>query len=368
MRGIAVLFMLEAHVFNEMLIPTLKATSWYNLLDFANGLMSPLFIFLAGLVFTIATRNKQDDIRSFGPALWKLLRRIGFIWIIAYALHLPFHSLNKMLHATTPDGWLRFYQANALHCIAAGWLFLLTSLIAITSEANFRRWLIGSGIMVVLATPLLWEIDFTRMMPAPLAAYLNEQHYSIFPLFPWLGFLLFGAAWGAAYLDAVAAGRERAFMKNMALIGAGLLALSYVVALLPVNLSYGTSSLRASPIFFIKRLGFVLLLLTAGWHISSKFLSEASLLVQMGRESLLVYVTHLIMLYKNVWGGTSLVRLYGNRLDPSQCLLAMLALMTVMSLAALLWGRIKQHSFAFARLATYATGCYLLLRFFTKQH
>lgn len=368
MRGIAVLFMLEAHVFNEMLMPTLKHSTWFALLDFVNGLMSPLFIFLAGFVFTIATRNKQDEMRFFGPALWKLLRRIGFIWIIAYALHLPFHSLNKMLQATTLDGWLRFYQANALHCIAAGWMFLLISVMVIKSELSYRRWLVGCTITIILATPLLWDIDFTRMMPSLLAAYINEQHYSIFPLFPWLGFLLLGALGAGIYLDAVAAGRERAFMKHLVLLGTGLFVVSYVVLLLPVPLNYGTTSLRASPLFFIKRLGFVLLLLTAGWYISNKLPSKVSWLVQVGQESLLVYVAHLIILYKNVWGGTNLVHQYGKMLKPSQCTLAALVLMGVMSLAAILWGRVKQHSFILARLATYAMSSYLLLRFLTREY
>lgn len=368
MRGIAVLFMLEAHVFNEMLMPTLKQSTWFALLDFANGLMSPLFIFLSGFVFTIATRKKQDEIRSLGPALWKLLRRIGFIWLIAYALHLPFHSLNKMLQATTSDGWLRFYQVNALHCIAAGWLFLLVSVMVIKSEQPYRRWLFGCAITIVLATPLLWDIDFTRMMPPPVAAYVNEQHYSIFPLFPWLGFLLLGALGAAAYLDAVAAGRERDLMKQLALLGAVLLAVSYLIPLLPVTLNYGTSSVRASPFFFIKRLGFVLLLMTVGWYISNRFSSKASLLVHVGRESLFVYVAHLIMLYKNVLGGTSLVQQYGKTFKPSQCMLAALALMMLMSLAAVLWGRVKQHSFILARLATYAMSGYLLLRFLTREY
>jgi uncharacterized membrane protein len=367
-RGVAVLAMLETHIFNDLLLPVCKKTAWFKVLDFANGLVAPLFIFVSGFVFIIAGQKKQNDFRSFGPALWKLLRRIGFIWIIAYALHLPFHSFKKMLWATTTDGWLRFYQSNVLHCIAVGWLFLLASFMAIRSEHIYRRWLIGCGVTIILVAPLLWDIDFTQTMPAPLAAYMNQQHYSGFPLFPWLSFMLLGAVGAAAYLDAVKVERERAFMKNLALIGAGLLVVSFLVSLLPFNLSYGTSVLRVSPFFFMKRLGFVLLLFTAGWHFSGKFVSDSSFLVEVGRESLLVYVAHLIILYKNVLGETSLAQQYGKTLTPSQCMLAVLALMTVMSLAAIIWGWVKRHSFTAARVATYATSCYLLFKFFTREH
>lgn len=194
LRGGAILVMIETHVSNTFLAPPLRDTTWFHTLTFVNGLVAPSFLFVSGFVLILGSRRKADEFRTFGPAFWKQLRRIGLVWAIGYVLHLPFHSFKKILAEATAEGWLKTYQVDILHCIAVGLLFLFVSVILIKSEVVRRRWLLVSGAAAVVATPFVWQIDFLGLIPAPLAAYLNDRHYSLFPIFPWLGYMLIGGA------------------------------------------------------------------------------------------------------------------------------------------------------------------------------
>ena len=79
LRGWALLVMIEVHVFNAFLLPYFQATSWFNMLNFINGLVAPSFIFISGFVFLLASQKKLESFRTFGPAFWKQLGRIGLM-------------------------------------------------------------------------------------------------------------------------------------------------------------------------------------------------------------------------------------------------------------------------------------------------
>ena len=76
------------------------------------------------------------------------------------------------------------------------------------------------ALIAVLVTPLIWRIDWVRTIPLGWAAYLSPAVGSQFPLFPWTGYVLVGAAlgqwylrWGTARLD---------WYANVALFAPGL--------------------------------------------------------------------------------------------------------------------------------------------------
>ncbi|MBI3949186.1 MAG: DUF1624 domain-containing protein [Acidobacteria bacterium] len=301
LRGGALLVMIETHVFNTFLVPQLKETNWFGPLNLINGLVAPSFLFVSGFVFSYGSRKKADEFRGFGPALWKQLRRIGLIWAIGYVLHLPYQSFKRVVAEATREDWLKFYQADILHCIAFGLLFLLVSATLIPSEVVRRRWLLLSGLATVLATPLVWKARFAQSVPVPMAAYLNDQHDSLFPLFPWLGYMLIGAAVALRYLEKSDKGRETEFIRRTAWIGGGLVLLAYLVSLLPIQPGYVSTGWRASPLFFAIRFGCVLLLMSACWYYVVRRSIEQSFVLDISRESLFVYTAHLVVIYSLSW-------------------------------------------------------------------
>ncbi|HVN47785.1 MAG TPA: acyltransferase family protein, partial [Bacteroidota bacterium] len=110
LRGWAVLVMIEVHVFNAFLLPEIRTTAWFGVLNFINGWVAPSFIFISGFVFLQASQKKLESFRTYGSAFWKQLSRIGLILLVGYFLHLPFFSFHRIMTDTDQAGWYRFYQ------------------------------------------------------------------------------------------------------------------------------------------------------------------------------------------------------------------------------------------------------------------
>jgi hypothetical protein len=89
--------------------------------------------------------------------------------------------------------------------------------------------------------------------------------------------------------------------------------------------------------------------------------------VDVSKESLLVYTLHLLVIYGEFWNGKSLDHWYGGTLSVSQCVLGTLVLMMAMIIVAKAWSRIKLTSLPWARYISYATGIFVLIAFIVKK-
>jgi uncharacterized membrane protein len=350
LRGWAMLVMIEVHVFNAFFLPEIRTAAWFGVLNFVNGWVAPSFIFISGFVFLLASQKKLESFRTYGSAFWKQLSRIGLVLLVGYFLHLPFFSLCRMMNETDQAGWFRFYQSDVLHCIAIGLLILFLARLAIKSTRIYRNTLFIAGVAVLLVTPLMWSIDFVSMIPAPLAAYLNGWHYSLFPLFPWIGFMLFGGYFAAGYIEARETGKEKNYILKFALIGSLLLSLSVIIRELPIHAYLGSSEVRTDPFFFAERLGIVMLLLTICWFYAEWRKTEQSVVLDASKESLMVYAAHLLVIYGQFWHDHSLYFYYGKTAGIFPCVVGTLALMAVMVVAAKLWGWLKRNHLPLARV------------------
>lgn len=412
LRGWAILVMIETHVFNAMILPQWKQTVLFDVLNFINGLVAPSFLFVSGFVFILSSRRKIDKLRTFGTTFWRQVGRILLIGMIGYALHLPVFSFRRMVAETTSESWLKFYQADILHCIAVGWLFLFFSFIFIKSESRFRQWLLASGFLFVFAAPFIWDIDFLPFLPAPIAAYLNGQHYSIFPLFPWLGFMLMGSVVALRYVEVVQEGRGKDFILRLVWIGGSLLVLSLFLSFLPMQFASVSTNWQANPLFFFMRLGIVFLLMGVCWYYGERrSVGQKSLSVPVGqessagrfrfpesrslsgiqkagnpalfnkllsreipvlpfvfdvsRESFLVYVAHLLIIYGEYFNGKSIESLYGKTFNILDCAIATLVLVALMIATAKFWGWLKGRSLAAPRAISVAFAVVTVVLFFS---
>jgi uncharacterized membrane protein len=324
--------MIETHVFNAVLAEQFRQVQWFRNLNFVNGLVAPSFLFVSGFVFLVASRKRLEELRRFGKPLFRQVWRVATIWLIGYAMHLPSNWIPRL-----PEEWSQFYRVDVLQCIAVTWLLLLASLAVIRPEWWQRAWLLASAAFLSAFAPALYSVDFTRFMPEPLAAYLNDKTGSLFPLFPWSAFMIAGAACASWFLAARAAGKERQFMGWLA--GAGLLLL-----LMGLFLPGGaTASWQADPRMLLLRLGIVLLLLTACWLYGLVRAPRKSLLLDVSRESLFVYVAHLLIIYGPFWKGHSLASLIGMTHGPAWCAVGSLALAALMLGGARGWTAVKRR-------------------------
>ncbi len=347
LRGWAVIVMIQTHMFNATLRPDVTAGGFFQALKFIDGLVAPSFLFASGLAYAVTTRRKVNDYLAFGAPLFRQFARLFFILAIAYALHLPKFNYNHLVRDAGHEAWMVFFQADVLHCIAVSLLFLQALLLILRSERRLYRTLSVLTVGVVFGTPVLWGIDFWNLLPAPLAAYFNGLHYSLFPLFPWSAFLFAGAITGYWYAEARQKQQEgaelkmmnAAFLGGLALIGASFVLEPLALAVYPVYDYW-----LFGPSFVLLRIGLVLILCSAMFRYEKlKGVSPRSAVTLVGRESLIVYATHLMVIYGKL-GPRTLQEVVGNSYGYTEAIVATVILLAAMIFLALVWSRIKQGS------------------------
>ena len=366
LRGFSILFMIETHVFNSLLKPFLKEEGWFHLLNFFNGLVAPSFLFVSGWAFVVASARKLEDFRHFGPAFWQQLKRIGLVWLLGYALHLPGFAYSALRAPGNEAAWQSLLQVDILHCIAAGLLVVFAIRMLVKTEARLEQVLWLGVFAVVLASPWIWASESLERLPTAISGYLREHPYSLFPLFPWLGFLMLGAACGITYGKADEAEGKLSFVRRTALLGIVLIALGYVFAHYGFPWLYGTSSVRAHPVFFALRVGYVFLWFWICWQLQKHPTIPSGWIMTLSRESLLVYVAHIVFLYHLPLGNASVARIYGKSLSLWECTAVTLFLMGLMCAMASAWSWMKAHHKKGSQYLAYVAGGGAAVLFFVR--
>lgn len=352
LKGLALVVMIEVHVFNSLLLPEIKQAWWFNYLHFINGLVAPTFTFTSGMVFVLTMSKGVGDLRKFGKDFWKRLSRIGMVFLAAYSLHIPFFSLSKIWNNATFANLNSLFTVDVLQAIASGLLVLLIARMVFTNNKTFFNFSGVMTLLILLLGPFAWKIDFTHHIPLFFANYLNRMHGSQFPIFPWWGFIFSGAYIAKYYIAARDSNNERNFANKLIIVGisfffAGVLMIN---VLLPENLA----SIIPHPFFFIERLGVIMALLGGGWYFLHNKPTSKSILLDVSRESLLVYWLHLQLLYRDVILGKSLAFIYDDKLNVIEASIVTIIMVALMMVIAKGWGTLKQKNPQWARWITIA--------------
>jgi hypothetical protein len=321
-------------------MPELRQTGWFSILNFINGLVAPSFLFVSGFAFQVSSGGKLDEMRKLGKAFWKKIGRIFQIIIIGYGLHLPYYSLSKSINEATPQLLESFFAVDVLQCIGFGLLFLFLTRLLIKSDKVYHYFLIASLVVVTLISPFLWKIEFTNYVPVIVANYFNILHGSLFPIFPWLNFLLAGGIFAKYFVDARERNEEEKFVKIIAIAGLAVLLFGHLFysGLFPKAIT----SILPNPIFYLERLGYIFVLFFLCWYVDKKFNVKKSFVLDASRESLLVYWLHLITIFGTFWGGKSFATIIGTKLNALEAVGVTIVLISLMIVIAKMWGWIKK--------------------------
>jgi hypothetical protein len=198
----------------------------------------------------------------------------------------------------------------------------------------------------------VWAARLSARLPPFLGAYLDSRTGSTFPLFPHATFVLAGTMAGAAL-----GRREPAVRHRRALAwGSGLVGLGVAIApLLEGRVDYWT----ISPAYVLVRLGGLVVLLRLVEAAAARGMPGTEALALLGRETLLVFVLHLYLLFGGITGKAPL-QAFGGRLALAPAILALLLMVPVLLAAAWLWRSAKHRAPHEASLAiTLATVAFL---------
>ena len=358
--------MIETHVSNAFLEAAIKSETWFDRLNYYNGLVAPSFLFVSGWVFIVASQRKAEDFRSFGPSFRKQLWRIAMIWVLGYCLHFPKYSYSIVRYWISLADWRRFYTVDILHCIAVGLFILLFARIVFRHENFLERFLWLESLTIVLLTPWVWELRLPHPIPVPLASYFQEGTYSYFPLFPWLGYFGVGAAFALQHVRYVGAGKERHFFVSLAIASVLLIAAGHWLHLFHFQIYYGSSNVRSQPHFWGMRVGYVLaLVVICRWLQHIGFVGKTWLQVA-SRESLMVYVAHLFLIYRLPFRQGTLYDYFGQSIPINQCATLILGVVVLMILLAKVWSWMKAKHLKTFRLGLCAACALLVIGFFLR--
>jgi uncharacterized membrane protein len=360
--------MIEAHVVNGLLRPDLKETTVFGVIHFLNGFVAPAFLFMAGFTFAVSSQRRWEDYLHLRKPLFRQARRLGFILLLAYALHLPYFSLRKTIEETTPQDIASFFQVDILHTIAVSLLILLLVLLIVRRETWLRYSAFVLAVIVVFSTPIVWDYDFTNIFPLPIASYFNVKQLSVFPLFPWAGFVFCGTLTSQFFLSAQVRGEEKRMLGRIFLAGAVVALVGFLSDRLPIQAYRTYDFWHTSPSFFMIRLGIVMMALSGMWWYEKKVSPRSGFMQVIGQESLFVYALHIIIVYGSAIPDGSLAQIFGSKLNFVECLGVCLALTTFTCLIAVVWHYLKTNRRGLSRVVQYATVVVLLYFFVTRPY
>lgn len=359
LRGWAVIVMIETHVVNATLAPELTSAAWFQWVKFINGLVAPSFLFASGLAYAVTTRRKISDYLSFGPPLFKQVRRLLFVVMIGYLLHLPKFNVLQIIRETTEGDWRTFFQADVLQCIGVSLLLIQGLLLMLKEERRLYHTVLGLSVVIIFVTPVMWGIDFHGILPWWIAGYMNGihfKHFPGFPLFPWTAFLFAGAVFGYFYLksrdtaaEPAAKYNEPVMMRRSLYIAPFILGFAVAIEPLAARLYPTYDYWLFSPSFVLLRLAIVIALCALMFFYEKRFgVSSRSVVTLIGRESLLVYAVHLFLIYGN-FGAFNFSRTVGRTLGYLEAAIASVILMLLMYGLALFWDYLRKQQLQWKR-------------------
>jgi uncharacterized membrane protein len=337
-RVFAILFMIQGHALDVLLAPAYRQGWLFDTWLFLRGLTAPMFLILSGVSFTLAsTKNWGHYLR---PSR-KLLRRLGkfsFFVALGYAMHLPASSFREFRYVD-PAAWNAWLQVDVLQCIG---LSLIGLQVLILLARTPHRLAIAAGTLaglILVLTPMAWSVDWSRLLPVSLASYLNSHTGSLFPLFPWTGYVWFGAALGGT-LRQWSVVPER-FVRWLAVSGVTLLLMGLLLSKPALLLYPNMDFWKTSPTVFLVRAGCVGILLSIlAWFVPVTA-SPSKAWRWLAQESLLIYFVHLCVLYGSVWN-PGLRQWIGSALTPLPTLGWICLLLFSMVSLAWTWGWLKR--------------------------
>jgi uncharacterized membrane protein len=349
LRGIAVVIMVLGHSVDAVLSPAVRATDMFRVYDAVRGFTAPLFLFISGLAFMVATERRWEEYRTPGPLVAKRLGRIFVLLVVGYALHLPYFSFEKVVHGASQADIAQFLQADVLHCVALTLLALQLIVMASRTPGIAAGVAGGLAAAVALAAPVLWSADLSGSLPRFLTPYLNAFQPTVFPVVPYAAYMLAGAVVGRIYLGSRAEGKESDALQRVLVVTAVGALLGVVSTLVPVQFYPAHDWWKANP-------GLILIRVFVVFTIAASVLSARPLpkplgrpLVLLGRASFLIYTSHLMLVYGSS-ANDGLMQHVGQRLTMPAALAVAAAVLLAMTAVVLLHAYVKtEHS---GRLAT----------------
>ena len=315
LRAFAVVNMIQGHTLDVLLSDSLRTTESlaYNIWYFNRGVTAPIFLFTAGAVFSfIFLRNNLKF--SFNPRVSIGIKRALLLIFIGYFIRIPNKEFLSFSEKTYRQ-LTQFFAVDVLHLIGVG-LLLIIFLFYLSEKLSFKKILVFliTGFFVIFFCPISEKIDWNSFSPLFIASYFYRDTGSIFPIFPYLVYMLFGGAFGIFLSQDETYCKTKKFSISLLIIGT-LFVLNYLLLdkiRFALNDEFSLLSMRGSITHL--RVGIVLIFVSILTMISRDIKRLHWSINLLARNSLSIYVIHLFILYGSAWN-KGIISYYGKSFD-----------------------------------------------------
>ncbi|HXJ21648.1 MAG TPA: heparan-alpha-glucosaminide N-acetyltransferase domain-containing protein [Polyangia bacterium] len=295
LRGLAVVLMIQTHLYDSWCSPAAKLTVEYGWTRFWGGMPSRLFLLLVGVSMAIRYEHQMAS-GTDRPAMVRTTMKRGLeILGLAYLFRLQEYLLGGAYD------WHDLFRVDILNCIGASMIVAAFISAPRRGRPQIAVTALVAAVCVALG-PIVGPHHFPDFLPRPLTSYLGgERPMSWFPLFPWLAWPLIGVLVGHAWVRGSTTARRQAWTFVItAAVGAVLI--ETVVLLRPIThrlIHYPNWMVQQmGPEVFVHRLGIIGPMALLGYLVT-RFLGTKrfSLMRLFGQTSLFVYWVHVELVY-----------------------------------------------------------------------
>lgn len=318
----AMIMMVAGHSFFELANPdtyslNLFPWNWWN---FARGKTAPTFLFLSGAVHVFANfKNSTTGISN--QLLKKRINMALILLLIGYLLNSPINSIDDFYNIN--DEKLRiFLQVNILQIFGIG-LFILALIYKFANNPN--KVFIYSFVLAIISTliaPFFIHNDL-EFLPLFIRNYFNYKSGSVFVIFPYISYLLFGTCFGVISYKTKQKNKinksqnfiEKSVSNYNFLISAVLLIISGIF-ITKIMIYCGIKlDLRSSTGILIRNLGIIMLILFIIKNIKIQSKKLINLISILSKRAIYIYVIHLFIIY-GIGNLRGLKHFYGHNFNP----------------------------------------------------
>ncbi|WP_337865242.1 heparan-alpha-glucosaminide N-acetyltransferase domain-containing protein [Ignavibacterium sp.] len=341
MRAFAVLQMVQGHTVDALLAPEFKSLDYpvYAIWNFMRGMTAPIFMFTSGTVFTYLFRLVDEPFEK-NPRVKKGIKRFLLLVFLGYLLRYPTYKVIDFSDVTKQQLDI-FFTVDVLQLIGFGLFFLMLAAY-LSEKLRFGDTItfLLMALLFIVPSPFFALIDWLKYFPQPIANYFNSANGSLFPLFPWAGYVLSGGILGSHLARNPMVFKTNKFSFRLLIIGSILILFSAANLYFDMGRYFNQASDSYTYDTIIFRIGFVLITTGIISYISQSINSIPRILILIGRNTLLIYVVHLMIIYGSAWN-PGLYKVFGNSTPVSTTILIALGMISLMTLMVILLNKLR---------------------------
>lgn len=302
MRAFAVFMMVQGHTTDCVLADSERVftSPFFLFWNFMRGFTAPIFLFTMGTTFSYLFKLDRHPFDK-NPRVKKGIKRSFLLLSLGYLMRYPTFSV-VYFDTISHQEWMTFFVVDVLQLIACGILFVLfVEFIAEKFKISDYSLLAFFALLAFTVAPFTERIQWTNYMPQVLANYLYRGGGSFFPLFPWLSYVFAGAILGNYLAKNPMIFKTSKFSLQLAIIGLGFICTALVGDIFEVVILGYSNLWTTSPNLVFFRLGTVIILNAIVSFVALEMEKIPTIVILIGRNTLLIYVVHVIILYGSAW-------------------------------------------------------------------